>query len=75
MDEYGPKNTKFSRGIARERERKPGTILYKELGYQVQGALREVYAVLGPGFREQTYERAASRLRSTRGSTSSTAAR
>jgi GxxExxY protein len=39
-------------------ERKPGRILYKELGYQVQGALRAVYFSLGPGFREQTYQRA-----------------
>ena len=39
-------------------ERKPGRILYKELGYQVQGAMRAVYFSLGPGFREQTYRRA-----------------
>ena len=33
-------------------------ILYKELGYQVQGALQRVYNTLGPGFREETYRRA-----------------
>lgn len=58
MDEYTPKNTKFNKIFTLERERKPGAILYKELGYQVQRALREVYAALGPGFKEQTYERA-----------------
>jgi len=28
------------------------------LGYRVQGLLRNVYYSLGPGFREQTYQRA-----------------
>jgi GxxExxY protein len=41
-----------------KRERKPGRIVYKGLGYRVQGALRAVYFSLGPGFREQTYQRA-----------------
>ena len=36
----------------------PRGILYKELGYRVQGLLRNVYYSLGPGFREQTYQRA-----------------
>lgn len=39
-------------------EQLPGRILYKELGYQVQGILREVHSSLGPGFREKTYQRA-----------------
>jgi GxxExxY protein len=39
-------------------ERIPGRIIYKELGYRVQGALQAVYSALGPGFREQTYQRA-----------------
>ncbi len=48
-------------------ERKPGRILYKELGYQVQGALQDVYNALGPGFREQTYERAVMKALQMRG--------
>jgi len=39
-------------------KRKRGRILYRELGYQVQGALQGVYNALGPGFRELTYQRA-----------------
>jgi GxxExxY protein len=39
-------------------ERIPGRIIYRELGYRVQGALHAVYFALGPGFREQTYQRA-----------------
>ena len=36
----------------------PGSIVHKELGYAVQGALQQVYNALGPGFREDTYRRA-----------------
>jgi len=49
------------------RERKPGRIVYKELGYRVQGALRAVYFSLGPGFREQTYQRAVMKELQTQG--------
>jgi len=48
-------------------ERKPGRILYKELGYQVQGALQDVHDALRPGFREQTYERAVMKALQMRG--------
>ncbi len=30
-------------------------VLYPELGYALQGAFYEVYNILGPGFREETY--------------------
>lgn len=50
-----------------KRERKPGRIVYKELGYRVQGALRAVYFSLGPGFREHTYQRAVMKELQTRG--------
>ena len=33
-------------------------VLYAELGYQLQGTFYEVYNVLGPGFREETYRQA-----------------
>lgn len=39
-------------------ERIPGRIIYREPGYRVQGALQALYSALGPGFREQTYQRA-----------------
>jgi GxxExxY protein len=32
--------------------------LYKELTYQIRGALYEVYNTLGPGFKESVYHRA-----------------
>jgi GxxExxY protein len=66
MDEQTTKNTKFNKALM-EGERKPGTILYKDLGYQVQGALRDVYSALGPGFKEQTYERALAKALRARG--------
>jgi GxxExxY protein len=47
--------------------RKPGRMLYGELGYQVQGALKDVHNTLGPGFREQTYQRAVMKALQTRG--------
>ncbi len=33
-------------------------VLYPELSYALQGAFYEVYNVLGPGFREETYRQA-----------------
>jgi GxxExxY protein len=33
-------------------------VLYPERGYALQGAFFEVYNVLGPGFREETYRQA-----------------
>ena len=33
-------------------------MLYPELSYALQGAFYEVYNVLGPGFREETYRQA-----------------
>ncbi len=33
-------------------------VLYPELSYALQGAFYEVYNILGPGFREETYRRA-----------------
>lgn len=33
-------------------------VLYPELSYTLQGAFYEVYNVLGPGFREETYRQA-----------------
>jgi GxxExxY protein len=33
-------------------------VLYPELSYALQGAFYEVYNVLGPGFREETYQQA-----------------
>jgi len=42
-------------------------ILYRELGYQVQGALQDVYNSLGPGFREETYRRAVMKALQARG--------
>jgi len=48
-------------------ERKPGHILYRELGYQVQGALHDVFNALGPGFRELTYQRAVMKALHVRG--------
>jgi len=48
-------------------ERKPGRILYRELGYQVQGVLHNVFYALGPGFREETYRRAVIKTLQTQG--------
>jgi len=33
-------------------------IIYKDLSYKIQGCLMEIYNVLGPGFREETYKQA-----------------
>jgi GxxExxY protein len=33
-------------------------VLYSEVSYALQGAFDEVYNVLGPGFREETYRQA-----------------
>jgi GxxExxY protein len=33
-------------------------VLYPELSYALQGAFYEVYNILGPGFREETYRQA-----------------
>ena len=33
-------------------------VLYPELSYALQGVFYEVYNVLGPGFREETYRQA-----------------